>query len=262
MITSQENDRIKRVRALQSRSRTRHKEERFVIEGPKLLHEAVEAGIPVEEVYYTDSFAAQPDGLAVIESISTSGASLMTVDEPVMYTMSDTATPQGILAVLPTLKLEPPDPLDFVLVIDGVSDPGNMGTIMRTAVAAAVPLMVVTSGTVDLTNPKVIRSGMGAHFHLPVRYLSWEGIANLLSEHAIFLAETGGGAPYFSVDWTQPCALIVSEEAHGASEDATRIAHARLTIPMPGGMESLNVAMAASILLFERVRQRYDASSS
>ncbi len=261
MITSSDNDRIKRVRALQSRSRTRHKEERFIIEGPKLLSEAMQAGVALEEVFYTESFAAQPDGLSVIDSVSASGAALMGVDETIMYSISDTATPQGILAVLPTLKLEPPEPLDFALVIDGVSDPGNMGTIMRTAVAAAVPMMIVTAGTVDLTNPKVIRSGMGAHFHLPVKYLSWEGIANLLSGHAIFLAETGGGAPYFSVDWTQPCALIVSEEAHGASPDATRIAHARLTIPMPGGMESLNVAMATSILLFERVRQTYDAGN-
>jgi TrmH family RNA methyltransferase len=147
-------------------------------------------------------------------------------------------------------------------IIDGVSDPGNMGTILRAAAAAGVPLLIVTAGTVDLTNPKVLRSGMGAHFRLPVQHLSWKGIAERFSEHVIFLAEAGSGTPYFSVDWVQPSALIVSEEARGASEDAQRIAHVRVTIPMPGEMESLNVAMATSILLFEMVRQRYQASSA
>jgi RNA methyltransferase, TrmH family len=260
MITSLENDRVKRVRALQSRSRSRQKEERFVIEGLNLVGEAVSARVPVEEVFYTEEFGASPEGRALLDQLSTSGgASLMETDNAVMQAMSDTPTPQGILAVLPLLKLPAPDGADFALIIDGVSDPGNMGTIMRAAAAAGVPLMYVTAGTVDLTNPKVLRSAMGAHFKLPVRYASWEGIANQLDGYVIFVAEASGGAPYFNVDWTQPAALIVSEEAHGASPEAMKTAHARITIPMPGGFESLNVAMATSIMLFEMVRQRYHA---
>jgi TrmH family RNA methyltransferase len=97
---------------------------------------------------------------------------------------------------------------------------------------------------------------MGAHFRLPVRQYSWEGIADRFGRHAIFLAESGGGALYYDVDWTQRAALIVSDEAHGASDEAIRTAHARVTIPMPGGVESLNVAIAAAVMLYERVRQQ------
>lgn len=256
MITSLDNERVKRVKALQSRSRSRRNEERFVIEGLKLVQEAAKAGVPVDEAFYTESFAETEEGRALLERLSALGASQMAVDDAVMEAMSDTPAPQGVLAVLPSLKLAVPEDVDFALIIDGVSDPGNMGTIMRAAAAAGVPLMYVTAGTVDITNPKVMRSAMGAHFRLPVKYASWDGIANQLEGHVIFVAEAEGGAPYFNVDWKQPCALIVSEEAHGASDEAKRIAHARITIPMPGGMESLNVAMASSILLFEMVRQR------
>lgn len=261
MITSPDNDRVKYVRALQSKSRTRRKEEHFVIEGPTLLREAIKAKVPIREIFYTDDFSSTEEGRSLLETASRTGARLLTVDTPVMHAMSDTPTPQGILAVLPDVHLNVPEETDYALIIDGISDPGNMGTIMRAAVAAGVPLMVITAGTVDLTNPKVVRSGMGAHFRLPVRHLSWEGIASRFANHLIVLADVGSGAPYFNVDWTQPCALIVSEEAHGASLDAQRVAHTRATIPMPGGMESLNVAMATSILLFEMVRQRYQAPS-
>lgn len=260
MITSPDNERVKYVRALQSRSRSRRKEEHFVIEGPTLLQEAVQAGVPIREVFYTEEFADSDEGRSAIATASKTGANLLAVDKAIMHAMSDTLTPQGVLAVLPDLRLQVPENPDYALIIDGVSDPGNMGTIMRAAVAAGVPVMVITAGTVDLTNPKVVRSGMGAHFRLPVQQLSWGGIGSKFSNHVIFLAESKGGTPYFKVDWAQPSALIVGEEAHGASEEAKRVAHARVSIPMPGSMESLNVAMATSIFLFEMVRQRYQNS--
>lgn len=256
MITSPSNERVKRVRALQQKRRARLKAARFVIEGTNLIREAVVTGTAVEEVFYTEAFAGSPEGISLLEDLSRLGASFHVVDDPVMQVMSDTVTPQGILAVLPTPQLSPPDDLPFALIIDRIADPGNMGTVMRAAAGAGVPLMIVTTGTVDLTNPKVIRSAMGAHFRLPVRHLSWEGIAHHLAEHVIFLAESSSGAPYFNVDWRQRCALIVSDEAHGPSEEARQLAHAYVTIPMPGGIESLNVATATGILLFEMVRQR------
>ncbi len=256
MITSVDNERVRQVRALQSRRQARRKAGRFVIEGVRLVREAALAGIAVEEVFYTDTFAVDSDGVALLDSLSCLGARLLAVDETVMSAMSDTRTPQGILAVLPTVDLPIPAEATFILVIDGVSDPGNMGTVMRTAASAGVPLMITTAGTVDLTNPKVVRSAMGAHFRLPTQPLSWEGIGHKLTGHAVFLASASGGAPYYRVNWTQPCALIVSEEAHGPSHQALRLAHAHVTIPMPGGTESLNVAVAAGILIFEMVRQR------
>ncbi len=256
MITSSNNERVKAVRGLQTRRRAREKAGRFVIEGSRLLHEAVQAGVPVAEVFYSEAYAASPEGQATLDVLSGSGALLAAVDERVMVEMSDTQTPQGVLAVLPVPRLEPPEDASFTLVVDAISDPGNLGTIMRVAAAAGVPLMIAASGTVDFTNPKVVRGAMGAHFRLPVERLSWEGIAARLEERAVFLAEAGSGTPYYRIDWTQPCALIVGGEARGSGDAAARLAHARVTIPMPGGMESLNVAMATSILVFEVARQR------
>ncbi len=259
MITSLNNEYVKRVRQLQSQRRARQKAGLFVIEGPNLTREAVTAQAAVEQVFYTESFAGTAEGVSLLNQLSGLGAALLAVDEPVMRAMSDTPTPQGILAVLPVPRLPVPETPAFVLISDRVSDPGNMGAMMRAAAGAGVPLLIVTAGTVDLTNPKVVRSAVGAHFRLPVQPLSWEGIANRLSGHAIFLADSKGGAPYYRVDWTQPCALIVSDEAHGPSLEAQRVAHAHVTIPMPGGIESLNVAMAATVLMFEMVRQRSEA---
>ncbi len=261
MITSEHNERIKRVRALQSRRQARRKARRFVIEGLRLVREAASVGVPVEEVFYTPAFAATTEGKELLNKLSTLGAVLLAVDEPLMRLMSDTQTPQGILAVLPELNLAPPPDPSYVLIVDGVADPGNLGTIMRAAAAAAVPLMIITGGTVDPTNPKAVRSAMGAHFRLPVWQMSWESLAERLAGYAVFLASAGGGIPYFKVDWTQRSALIIGSEARGPSEHALRLAHAQVSIPMPGGMESLNAAMAASILIFEMVRQRLEQAT-
>jgi TrmH family RNA methyltransferase len=256
MITSLSNERVKQVRALQAQRRARHKAGLFVLEGLRLIQEAVRAGVPVQEVFYTEDFAQRPDGLTLLEGLSAQGAACMAVSPPVMEAMSDTQTPQGVLAVLPAPALPIPEEPTFVLIVDRVTDPGNLGAVLRTAAAAAVPLVFLTAGTVDETNPKVVRGGMGAHFHLPMQHLSWAGIASRVADRAVFLAESSGGAPHYRVDWTQPCALIISGEAYGASDDAIRLAHARVTIPMPGSAESLNVAIAAGILLFEMARQR------
>ncbi|MBN1120966.1 MAG: RNA methyltransferase [Anaerolineae bacterium] len=256
MITSLSNERVKKVIGLQARRNARRKAGLFVIEGTRLVRDAVEAGVPITEVFYTEEYGASEEGRAVLDAASDRRVMLLAVDEPVMKAMSDTETPQGILVTLPLPQLEVPEDYSFALIIDGVSNPGNMGTIMRAAASAGVPVMMITSGTVDLTNPKVIRSAMGAHFRLPVQALSWQGIANRLADKAIFLADIKNGSSCYQVDWTQPCALIVSDEAHGASQEAVELAHAYVTIPMPGQMESLNVAMASSILLFEMVRQR------
>lgn len=255
-ISSTQNDRVKWVRNLQSRSRARRKEKSFIVEGKTLLEEAFTAQAIFREMFVTTDFLEAHAELA--QQAENARVSVLTVSSDVMSAMSDTQSPQGVLAVLETFDAPLDDDLDFALIIDGISDPGNLGTIMRTAVGADVPVMYVTAGTVDVFNPKVIRSAAGAHFRLPIRQGSWEGIQGWLDGHVIFLADSGGGgAAYFDVDWMQPSALIVSEEAHGPSDDARRIAHAYVSIPMPGGIESLNVGIATGILLFERVRQTH-----
>ncbi len=256
-ISSTQNDRVKWVRTLQTRSRNRRKEKVFIVEGGNLIDEALQAEAVFKEIFVTADYTEA--NLQQMETIVNLGLEPLSVTPDVLSAMSDTQSPQGILAVLEVFDPPLDDDIDFALIIDGISDPGNMGTIMRAAVGAGVTMMYVTTGTVDIYNPKVVRSAAGAHFRLPIRRGSWERAQSMLAQHVVFLADSGGGANYFDVDWVQPSALIVSEEAHGPSAEARKAAHAYVSIPMPGGIESLNVSIATGILLFERVRQTHQS---
>ena len=186
------------------------------------------------------------------------------MEEIPQYLMEATAgtdTPQGILAVFALRRLPIPDPLDFVLVLENLRDPGNLGTLLRTAAAAKVQAVLLTPGTVDAFSPKVLRSAMGAHFRLSIHSLTWEEIQQLChpqgkAQLKIYLAEGQNGIPSWKLNLRPPLALIIGSEAEGASEQACQLADCTINIPMPGGSESLNAAVAGSILIFEIVRQR------
>jgi TrmH family RNA methyltransferase len=168
--------------------------------------------------------------------------------------------------VFKTQPLPIPDAIDFVIIADGIHDPGNLGTLLRTTAAAGAQLLITTPGSVDAFSPKVLRAGMGAHFHLPILDLDWPEIQHLLKDRSpqlrVFLADAGQGASCWETDLRQPCALVIGGEAEGASQAARDRADAGLSIPMPGKSESLNAAAAASILIFEVVRQRASAALS
>jgi TrmH family RNA methyltransferase len=175
----------------------------------------------------------------------------------VLSSLSDTVTPQGISAVLPLPSVAPPALIDLVLVLDGVRDPGNAGTLLRTAEAAGVHQVVFGPGAVDAFAPKVVRSAMGAHFRMSIAECdTWESVL----EHApalssAYVATLGAALSYDEVDWRAPVVLIVGSEASGASEAALRVA-TPISIPMHGQVESLNAAMAGAVILFEAARQR------
>ncbi len=255
-ITSMDNPQVKLVKSLQERRSARRKNNLFIIEGPNLIEEAVKSGHIPEKVFYTQLFMDSTENATSLKAVVEAGAIAIMVSEAVMADMSDTKNSQGILAIVPFMALPVPQNPELVLILDGVADPGNLGTIMRSALAAGADLLVTTSGTVDVTNPKVVRSAAGAHFRLPMMQLSWEGIASRFESYLILLADSGSGSEYYNIDWQQPIALIVSEEAHGPSDSAQRVGHARVKVPMTGKVESLNVAMATTIMLFEAARQR------
>jgi TrmH family RNA methyltransferase len=142
-------------------------------------------------------------------------------------------------------------------VLDAIGDPGNAGTLLRSAAAAGVTRVLATTGTVDCYAPKVVRAGAGAHFCLPLLAdCSWELVRQTLPAPCqVLLADARAATAYWDVDWTRPSALIVSNEAHGASAAARALAAAAIAIPMRR-TESLNVAVAGSIILFEALRQR------
>lgn len=258
MITSVHNPRVQVVRRLQSKAKDRREEHAFVVEGVRLAEEALSAGWSARLVFFTEQLDER--GKAVVDGFEAQGTPAEQVSDAVMNAVSRTETPQGLLVVLTEQILTLPPNLDFILILDSVRDPGNLGTVLRTAAAALVQGVLLAPGCADAWSGKVLRAGMGAHFHLPIRTLAWSEITPLLktppTKIKIFLADAAGGESYTQADFRSPLALIVGGEAVGAGTEALSLADAKVHIPMPGGSESLNAGIAASILLFEVVRQR------
>lgn len=256
MITSLKNDKVRYVRALQSRRRVRQRERRFIFEGVRLVEEAVQTGIPPAFAFYTEALESDEQGGRLLKALREMNVSCHAVSVPVMAACSDTVTPQGILAVLPIPNLSRPEHPTITLILDRVRNPGNLGTILRTALAAGVEQVLLTPGTVDASNPKVVRAGMGAHLHLPLAALGWEAMSEAVTGCDVWLAAADGEMDYTAVDWTRPVALVVGGEATGAGERAQALAQGRVSIPMAAEVESLNTAVATAVILFEVVRQR------
>ncbi len=255
MILSAQNAKLKLVRALQTRRRSRQNENALVAEGVRLVEEAVHSGWTIRFALYEEDSLSER-GLRLLETLRSRGVPVDSVSPRLFKSLAAAETPQGILAVVEkqTLPL-PPDP-DFLLIPSGVRDPGNLGTLLRTAAAANAQAAILPPGTVDPFAPKTLRAGMGAQFRLPILSLPWDEIRARFSNLTFYLAESAGGRPCWEVDLTAPLALILGGEADGPDVAARAAADAVLQIPMPGGVESLNVAAAGAILIFEVVRQR------
>jgi TrmH family RNA methyltransferase len=273
MITSPSNPKVALLRSLHT-SKGRAGAGAFLVEGPHVIGAAIEAGIaPFLLLYEPATLGRTEEGrtlLDVLTQISETGQmEALEVNMRALAHACDTQTPQGVAGAVALADVAPERlrarrrgrfrPL--VLVLDGVADPGNLGTILRSALAADVDEVLLTPGCVDPYSPKVVRAASGAHFHLPiVSQQSWEQIAQRLSgapkTAQILLAEARAARPYYDVDLTQRTALIIGNEAHGPSAQARRLATERVSIPMWNGVESLNAAIAASLLLFEAARQQ------
>ncbi|HJQ14162.1 MAG TPA: RNA methyltransferase [Anaerolineales bacterium] len=253
MITSSQNPKIKLVHALLGRAKERRQERAFVAEGIRLVEEAETRDWKFRFIFYDASLNER--GSSLIERLLSRDIDAEEVSEPLMKSLSDTETPQGILAVLELAQLPVSDSPDFVLIPDQIRDPGNLGTLLRTAAAAGVQAVFLPPETTDAFAPKVVRSGMGAHFRLPIQTMKWEKIQRETKGLQIYLADMDG-KPCWEVDLCPPLALIVGNEAGGASEEARQLASQKISIPMAGNVESLNASVAGSVLMFEVVRQR------
>jgi TrmH family RNA methyltransferase len=255
MITSSQNTKIKLIRALQGRSKERREAGAFLIEGVRLVEEALAADWPFRFMLYDEILNER--GNLLVESLKSRGVECEMVSTSVMKSLGETETPQGILAVLELTNLPIPKLPTFLLIPDQIRDPGNLGTLLRSAAAAGVDAALLPPETTDAFAPKVLRSGMGAHFRLPIHSMTWDEIEGVgkLAGLQVFLADMDGQSCW-QTDLRQPLALIVGGEAEGASESARRLATMSLSIPMPGKAESLNAGVAGSVLMFEVVRQR------
>jgi TrmH family RNA methyltransferase len=253
MITSLNNDRVRHVRRLQADRRYRVREGAFVVEGTRWLADALEQEAAPLAVFYTDDWREQAGHAGILQQIDTA---IQAVSNNVMAAMSDTETPSGVLAVLPLRARPLPADPDLLLILDAIRDPGNLGTMLRTAAAAGVDGVLLSPGCVDPYNPKAVRAGMGAHLRVPVHQQAWPEIAVASQGLRVWLAAAGGALPYTEVNWREPSALIIGSEAHGAGSEASALASGAVVIPMYVATESLNAAVAAGVILFEAARQR------
>jgi TrmH family RNA methyltransferase len=253
---------VQYLRRLVDRRGARQEEARFVVEGPKLLGEAVKTGAAIEAVF-VDPEAAGVADLELAATCGRAGARVREVQPGVLRRVCDTVTPQplaGIVRAAETpLEGLGPAPAGLVVVCAEVRDPGNLGTIIRSAAAAGAAAVICCPGSVDLYNPKTVRATAGALFHVPL--VTGSDALDVLAQLAAWGLRCWGTSPraervYTDVDLAEPAALVLGNESWGLSESLMSRLDATLRIPMAGTVESLNVATAAAVVCFEAARQR------
>jgi TrmH family RNA methyltransferase len=254
MITSRRNPKIKQIRKLNSSSKYRAEAGLFVVEGIRSLEEALHSGINPEWVIYTQDLDQR--GISLVDNFRERHVACDPVSIEVLEAASDTKTPQGVLGVFSLLSIPLPPSPSLVVILDSLRDPGNLGTLMRTCLAAEVDGLLLSPETVDPFSPKVVRAAMGAHFKLAIHVADWSAISDLTQDIPLLLAEMESEASLWEMDLTKPLGIILGNEAHGISDQARSLAAQSTHIPINSKVESLNVAAAGAILLFEVRRQR------
>ena len=254
MITSTANAQVKNVITLLKKSAERKKRGLFVIEGIRMFTELPKDRI--EKTYVSESFFNENKKLL-------EGYEYEIVADNVFAQMSDTKTPQGIMALVKMLQYDMSDivrgDMPVVVMLENIQDPGNLGTIMRTAEGAGATGIIMSKDTVDIYNPKTIRSTMGALFRMPFIYV--EDIleaADVLKKQniALLAAHLDGENNYYSENLKRPMALMIGNEGNGLTKALTDKADVLVKIPMEGQLESLNAAVSTAIILYEAYRQR------
>jgi len=264
LITSSANETIKRIRKLRDR-KFREESSSAYVEGIRIVVEAVEKTVDIERIVVAESFATTQRHSEVLEQILKKNLEILNVSDEVFRSLSLKDRPQGISAVVKQhwTSIEEIDQRikGLWVCLWEVADPGNLGTILRSATAFGVQAVVLIKGGVDPLSPKVMRAAMGAHFRLPIVEMSVAQLVHFCREQntpalKILLAEMSSAIPCWEMDLRQPLAVVIGGEAEGASQPLVETADEKILIPMPGGSESLNAAVAASVLLYEVMRQR------
>lgn len=257
-ITSSQNPLIKEIKSLKNR-KYREEKQQFFIEGLRFVEEALKVKAEILRIFVSEEFYETKSSMlnSMIHPYE-----VIALPEKLFTEISDTETPQGILAVLKmkSYNLEEIVKEDnLLLVLDTIQDPGNMGTLIRTADAAAFTGIVISRGCVDLYNPKVLRSTMGSLFHIPISFTgsTTEAVEMLKTKGVkVYAAHLKGTRNYFEMDMRSNIAFIIGNEAKGISDEAAAVADLLVRIPMPGRAESLNASVAGSLLMYECVRQK------
>lgn len=248
MIT---NKKIKEIQELKTKLKARRETGLFVVEGERIVKEMPEDHL--KELYVSEEFA----------SLHSDPARGEILPDKIFEKLSDTKTPQGILAVMRKPSFSPETIFSkkkgLFLILEAIQDPGNLGTIFRSAEGAGADGIIVVKGTTDIYAPKAVRSTMGSIFRVPHFFTETIGeAAELLRSHGVRLysAELSGEKRYDSADYRSASAFLIGNEGNGLSEEARKLSDEGIRIPMGGSLESLNAAVAASLLLYEAARQR------
>lgn len=271
-VVGAKNPAVQHLRRLAGRRSARTEANAFVVDGPVLTLAALDAGIEIEAAYVDEAAAAEARGTrsttaaglaVVLERLEAADIRVIEVRAGVLAGAVDTVTPHGIAViarpVTRPLRFVTSSATGLVLVLAGIGDPGNAGTLLRSAEAAGAKAVVVTAGSVDLYSPKTVRASAGAIFHVPV-VVGEEAVAAIeelrRAGFTTLASAARDGEVYDSVDLTGPVAIVLGSEAHGLAPEVEAVVDRRVTIPMAGRAESLNVAMAGTLLCFESARQR------
>ena len=256
MITSTSNPQVKRLLQLQKKGKARNEENVFVVEGLRMFVEAPKERI--EKVYVSESFYNKKK-----QELDLDNRSVEILSDNVFKHVSDTQTPQGVLCVVKQKKYDLKELLEgenpHFVVLDNLQDPGNLGTIVRTAEAAGVDAVLMSKDCVDIYNPKTIRSTMGSIYRVPTIYI--EDTLKLLEEFRkndikSYAAHLDGKHSYDQENYQSGTAILIGNEGNGLRDEVANSADIWVRIPMCGEVESLNAAIAASVLMFEVSRQR------
>ena len=261
MITSTSNAAVKNVVNLSKKTKERNAQGLFIVEGPKMFAEAPEGLL--ESVYIAESFFRERKSFLKEHERKLDAVPVQVVSDHVCSVMSDTKTPQGIICLARQMRYSCADlaagPAPLCVILEDLQDPGNMGTIIRTAEGAGASGVLLSAGCVDIYNPKVIRSTMGSVYRVP--FAAAEDLAPVLEEWkaggmTLYAAHLDGRGSYDREDYSASTGFLIGNESRGLTPALTAQADVLVRIPMCGRVESLNASVAAAILMYEGFRQR------
>lgn len=258
MISSKKNEQVKAVIELKKKAKARNEAGLFAVEGVRMVSELPKDR--TERIYVSESFLKNQENQWILKDFP----AYETVTDSVLASMSDTQTPQGVLALVRQYEyglsdVLAPEGAAHLMILENLQDPGNLGTILRAGEGAGITGVIMSRDTVDIYNPKVIRSTMGSVFRVPFFYTDdILGTAEAVKKNGVrlFAAHLDGTNNYEEEDYTGNTGFLIGNEGNGLTDELSGLADTWVKIPMAGKVESLNAAVAASILMFETARQR------
>ena len=258
-ITSSQNTRVKLARTLLASRKERESNHSFVVEGVRLSEEALIAGNKPQYALYSSQLSVR--GRDIIKALIEKNVKVEEVGAGLLGRVSDTQTSQGIMLVLNIPDAQPRTDNQNILILDQVSDPGNLGTLLRSAAGFGFSTVIATPGSVDFYSPKVVRSAMGAHFKCILLVKEVDEIKDICKFKnqppiEILLAESQASQPCWEMDLSGPLGLVIGSEAAGPTDALRSISDGSISIPINSGNESYNAAVSGSILMYEVYRQR------